>query len=213
MEPTIYKPSIYKGEGVYKLGGGGGGGTNPDGSEKVLCIYNTSPTTYMDIAANISNNDYIKIKYRYYYSGNLGIFSLLKTGFSYSVLALNSNNYVDAYSGGISEGIQINTTGGGGQNYTIRTFENLSLASYKITEQNGAEGVATGQYQNSIISDKIRLFKGRSSYDSGRIEIFSFEVPGKIELTAAKKNDVPGFYDSISESFIPCPNNNFFVLE
>lgn len=26
MEPTIYKPSIYKGTGIYKLGGGGGGG-------------------------------------------------------------------------------------------------------------------------------------------------------------------------------------------
>lgn len=28
MEPTIYKPSIYKGAGIYKTGteGGGGGG-------------------------------------------------------------------------------------------------------------------------------------------------------------------------------------------
>lgn len=31
MEPTIYKPSIYKGAGIYKAGaeGGGGGGGNP----------------------------------------------------------------------------------------------------------------------------------------------------------------------------------------
>ena len=26
MEPTIYKPSIYKGAGIYKAGGAGGGG-------------------------------------------------------------------------------------------------------------------------------------------------------------------------------------------
>lgn len=26
MEPMIYKPSIYKGEGIYNIGGGGGGG-------------------------------------------------------------------------------------------------------------------------------------------------------------------------------------------
>ena len=28
MEPTIYKPSIYKGAGIYKIGNGGGGGFN-----------------------------------------------------------------------------------------------------------------------------------------------------------------------------------------
>lgn len=28
MEPTIYKPSIYKGAGIYKTGAGGGGGVN-----------------------------------------------------------------------------------------------------------------------------------------------------------------------------------------
>jgi hypothetical protein len=26
MEPTIYKPSIYKGAGIYKVGAEGGGG-------------------------------------------------------------------------------------------------------------------------------------------------------------------------------------------
>ena len=30
MEPTIYKPSIYKGAGIYKAGAGGGGGSNFD---------------------------------------------------------------------------------------------------------------------------------------------------------------------------------------
>lgn len=35
MEPTIYKPSIYKGAGIYKTGaeGGGGGGDLPDAFE------------------------------------------------------------------------------------------------------------------------------------------------------------------------------------
>ena len=43
MEPIIYKPSIYKGAGIYKTGaegggGGGGGGFLPDGYKKVSYI-------------------------------------------------------------------------------------------------------------------------------------------------------------------------------
>lgn len=52
MEPTIYKPSIYKGAGIYKAGaeGGGGGGNN---LQKVVI---SPPTNY---AALIDNNGYI----------------------------------------------------------------------------------------------------------------------------------------------------------
>lgn len=32
MEPTIYKPSIYKGAGIYKIGAEGGGGIIPSGT-------------------------------------------------------------------------------------------------------------------------------------------------------------------------------------
>lgn len=44
MEPTIYKPSIYKGAGVYKTGagaggGGGGGGDLPEEYQKLLYVY------------------------------------------------------------------------------------------------------------------------------------------------------------------------------
>jgi uncharacterized protein (TIGR02145 family) len=35
MEPTIYKPSIYKGAGIYKTGAEGGGGGVPDGYELI----------------------------------------------------------------------------------------------------------------------------------------------------------------------------------
>lgn len=45
MEPTIYKPSIYKGAGIYKIGGegggGGGGGDLPEGYEKRMYINST----------------------------------------------------------------------------------------------------------------------------------------------------------------------------
>lgn len=41
MEPTIYKPSIYKGAGIYKTGAGGGGGGAPEPLEIGGKIYRT----------------------------------------------------------------------------------------------------------------------------------------------------------------------------
>lgn len=57
MEPTIYKPSIYKDAGIYKTGaeggGGGGGGDLPDGYKKGVIKLNT--TSNCSIPLNSSN--------------------------------------------------------------------------------------------------------------------------------------------------------------
>lgn len=71
MEPTIYKPSIYKGAGIYKTGAGGGGGganfdfgqmlepkTMPDGriwatKNLILAPYPHGATGYNDLPNDI----------------------------------------------------------------------------------------------------------------------------------------------------------------
>ena len=45
MEPTIYKPSIYKGAGIYKAGSGGGGGGGGDGIYRVTIDGRVYPVT------------------------------------------------------------------------------------------------------------------------------------------------------------------------
>lgn len=67
MEPTIYKPSIYKGAGIYKGADGGGGGDLPDAFEllenKAIRWNNTSSNTFsFDIApADNGGKIYTKI--------------------------------------------------------------------------------------------------------------------------------------------------------
>lgn len=67
MEPTIYKPSIYKGAGIYKTGaeGGGGGGYLPEGYKKFSFIRNkieinsTSVSSYIHIDKDLNNENKI----------------------------------------------------------------------------------------------------------------------------------------------------------
>ena len=74
MEPTIYKPSIYKGAGIYKTGAGGGGGeVIPEGYKKCSFVKNIdvgsifSYTPGNNPITNVSKDDVIKF---YYEPGN-----------------------------------------------------------------------------------------------------------------------------------------------
>ena len=68
MEPTIYKPSIYKGAGIYKIGaeGGGGGGDLPDAFEllenKAIRWNNSSNSTFTFDIATCDNGGKIYTK-------------------------------------------------------------------------------------------------------------------------------------------------------
>jgi hypothetical protein len=79
MEPSIYKPSIYKGAGIYKIGaeGGGGGSVGPliiDGKEYGVIEYQvlygpkiSLVTSDLQLKAGTSGVDYVKLGNRYYY--------------------------------------------------------------------------------------------------------------------------------------------------
>ena len=63
METTIYKPSIYNGAGIYKIGAGGGGGGEkplPDTYELLDYIENSSVDPYQ-VAITINDPDINKI--------------------------------------------------------------------------------------------------------------------------------------------------------
>ena len=51
MDPTIYKPSIYKGAGIYKVGASGGGGNEPtipeDYRELLYVIFNAQSSPFV----------------------------------------------------------------------------------------------------------------------------------------------------------------------
>lgn len=61
MEPTIYKPSIYKGAGIYKAGGesGGGGGSSilPEGVEELESVGVVNANVSVDFGTSITYTD------------------------------------------------------------------------------------------------------------------------------------------------------------
>lgn len=107
MEPTIYKPSIYKGAGVYKAGAeGGGGGVGPliiDGQEYGVIEHQVlyGPkisliTSDLQLQAGTSGVDYVKLGNRYYYHnrGNVDkiINAMLPDG--YKVMTYDIAEYI-----------------------------------------------------------------------------------------------------------------------
>ena len=87
MEPTIYKPSIYKGAGIYKTGaeGGGGGG--------VPYLKNIMPTTGVKVVDNNGyiGGDFLGVYYPNYYNN----FAVVIPGADYSDMGLGMVTFVD----------------------------------------------------------------------------------------------------------------------
>lgn len=91
MEPTIYKPSIYKGAGIYKAGAGGGGG----GGGGVPYLKNIMPTTGVKV---VDENGYIGGDFLgvYYPSTNYyNNFAVVVPGADYSDVGFGTVTFVD----------------------------------------------------------------------------------------------------------------------
>ena len=93
MEPTIYKPSIYNGAGIYKTGAEGGaegGGDLPDEYEERMYIYNTSNGSAMIDLSSLGRKFVFSDKFEFLFSpGDLKIDADIDVGFQ--VLARNQN--------------------------------------------------------------------------------------------------------------------------
>ena len=106
MEPTIYKPSISKGAGIYKAGAaGGGGGDSPDIPEEYKEQYkqvNYIQSTHYFYAqfnnVDFSNDDIIKLKYGVVYlrDGSVGLISS-RTGLNHSGIYVQDIEINNAY--------------------------------------------------------------------------------------------------------------------
>ena len=91
MEPTIYKPSIYNGAGIYKAGAEGGGG----GGGGVPYLKNIMPTTGVKV---VDENGYIGGDFLgvYYPSTNYyNNFAVVVPGADYSDVGLGTVTFAD----------------------------------------------------------------------------------------------------------------------
>lgn len=86
MEPTIYKPSIYNGAGIYKTGADGGGGGLP-------YLKNIMPTTGVKIVdeKGYIGGDFLGVYYPNYYNN----FAVVIPGADYSTSGLGTVTFTD----------------------------------------------------------------------------------------------------------------------
>lgn len=218
MEPTIYKPSIYKGAGIYNAGGGGGS-ENPDGSKKVSAIVNIDVSNIFSVPISYSNKCNIEAVIRHYFTGNYGFFSLMNTGYEGAILGLN-RAYLDCNDGNLSQGTSFSDVIEKINKYVITT-----TPENKIKVETFVDGVSIGSAQtssavSSLSIQSIRFFKGRKSYNSGKIEIFGIKLKDNSDnvvynFTPAIKEGVCGFYEEVNGVFYedPYKNGTIFALE
>lgn len=218
MEPTIYKPSIYKGAGIYNIGGGGGG-ENPDGSKKVAAIVNTAVSNIFSVPISYGNRCNIEAVIRHYFTGNYGFFSLKNMGYDSAIFALNTG-YFDCYDGVLSQGNDAYAVIEKINKYIVTT-----TPENKIKVETFVDGASIGSNQtsyaiSSLSVNSINFFKGRRGYNSGKIEIFGIKLKDNSDnviynFTPAIKEGVCGFYEEVNGVFYeePYKNGTIFALE
>lgn len=209
MEPTIYKPSIYKGAGIYKNGGGGGGGggsENPDGSIKKFALLNKNTSHFLEIPGTFQT------KYKYNFSclgWSGGLFGLIIPGSqAYYYRTLLGFRGTDSTAEG--------RTGLSG-NYSVSGYSIGAVNEYKITDNgrlifslnsNGVEVFSDDKEGlGNATSQTLNIFRCYDGQDCGIGSFLSFEIKDEndeeiiYKFTPAEKEGVAGVYEEVTNTF------------
>lgn len=213
MEPTIYKPSIYKGAGIYKAGDeGGGGGDLPEGYKRALSCKSRGGIylEYNDLDVDI--NDTYKIKFRISLNAPNATTMVF---FGARTSNKEINTYGSYYSGsGILAGY---TYYGNSQitgtfiqyptEYIIEATAKKRLCTYKSFNYNNTINRG-GDYENEKIT-KLNIFSNTNNDNLFVGEIDEFIIYDKDDankvnaefIPAFDENNILGFYEKISGQF------------
>ena len=215
MESTIYKPSIYKGEGIYKTGagGGGGGGDLPEGYTRANYARSNGSATLLFTDLNVNYNDkfVIEIDLQTVQQGSLGFFVKAGSLVLYPDVGTTSDlSFLPRYSynGNITSGTNwLNYSSGGlikitcNKRYCI--IDN-DLSNYHKTINRNTTAA------DSII-DMLVLFSWTNAGISKpfNVTIYSFKIYDKDNanklnadfVPCRDENNVLGFYEKVSGQF------------
>lgn len=215
MEPTIYKPSIYKGAGIYKVGaeGGGGGGDLPEGYKRAIGCTSRGNIYLKFTGLDIDINDIYKIKFR------ISLNAPSATSMCFFGAKTSSNKEINTY-GAYYSGSEIlagYTYYGNSQvtgtfiqyptEYIIEATAKKRLCTYKSVNYNNTINRG-GDYPDEKISE-LNIF---SSANNGNLfvgEIDEFIIYDKDDVNkvnaefipAFDDNNILGFYEKISGQF------------
>lgn len=213
MEPTIYKPSIYKGAGIYKTGAEGGGGGLPDTYQELLYLRNKA-NAWVKIPADIYGwgvemvfalNSYSSGNNIYEFFSHRGdsndILSIINGS---NELAINNHTYTTTYTLSYLsnfEQVKIDIK----QNNSSTITGKINYGSNEINVNGTSNGRTTGTY--------ITIFRGSDNPfgKSKRLDIYYLKVYDTnqelcLDLVPAKRtsDSVLGFYDKLTDNFYAC---------
>ena len=215
MEPTIYKPSIYKGTGIYKTGAeGGGGGIPPEVPAEYLQGYAVdNPNGLGDTNGlisipvnNITSSDYIEVNlYPIHHNNDGEGVRFLDNTTDGAFQFYNKYKY--------DPGVMLSKVEGTAM--SSRLFVNNQSQSDSVifrlnaptaSVNNGLDIKKDGTVLTTINIVRILIFFSPDRYRGsvGKIEVWdSDHITNKIMLIPAKEKESGhvGFYDKVSGNF------------
>lgn len=180
MEPTIYKPSIYKGAGIYKNGtsGGGGGGT------VTMELVNIMPSSNKILV--VDENGYIGGEFlgAYYPSTNYyNNFAIMARGADFSALGLGTVTFAPSEPATIG-GKQYRTCTIGGQTWLAENLD-FEFAGCAINPS-GTQTTPAAYYKDATFRENYGLlynWYAATLLNTNRAELMpGWHIPTKAEF-------------------------------
>lgn len=218
MEPTIYKPSIYKGAGIYKTGaeGGGGGGDLPEGFTPALYAKTNGVAVSLNFTGLQANiNDKFVLEVALKLTEQYRSFGF----YAYAPGGKHLQPYVSSVdlSGFFIPGYNYNT--GDSTTGQWATYNNSNLIKVTSSKKNckfnligyNREVNVSGSLYDDVILDGITLFRYHiSGFDYNfegtiySLKVYDKDNPNKLNadfVPCRDENNILGFYEKISGQF------------
>lgn len=216
VQPTIYKPSVYNGNGIYKNGAGGGGGGGivlPDNIKLLSALQydNNSNTDGMSVNVNISNEDIFEFILIPTFGTNLQtIFSRYfevendnRTFEFTTTTGYPGNITINYYNGGLYKSQSISSS-------VTQYGMLLRLEKDKLIVNGLSYAMANSFTQRNVVLKKIwaRTGYGVSTHPFIRFTIYDKDENKKFDFLPAKNTDENkvGVYELINGVFTPTTN-------
>jgi len=214
MEPTIYKPSIYKGAGIYKTGAEGGGGDLPEGYTPAIYGRTNGSVSleFTDLNVNYNDKFVIELDLKTLQSvGSLGFYAIAGSKYIYTDTgSISGSSFTPRYSyngNTTSSANWLNYSNGG----LIRITCNKRYCTIDNDLSNYHKTIDRNTTATDVIIDKLGLFSWSRNGTTHPFEgtIYSLKVydkdnPDKLNadfVPCSNENNVLGFYEKISGQF------------
>lgn len=228
MKPTIYKPSIYKGAGIYNTGAEGGE-ENPDGSLRCTGIMNNNTRHFLNIPVALNNG--MMFEFTCMLGGGIGLFGIVKGGsgayYTRTRLGLrNDNRYVWG-----------NYPGNASADYSFSGAVNGAKLTYKLcypgsdmnlelyVNEQLVTTVSHTHFDGELSADKLFIFRcfddANDPANCGTFLFMGLKISSHDEtelyynFTPAEKEGIAGVYEEVTGIFYgePYHDNSIVALK